>query len=146
MHSGKGQWKPGGSSLQSMPGLFLQWPSKPRCQLRNPVPGLTSSPLTSMFHNQRNPSPVAYFKSSFKAASSGVLPHSSLSGTAHCSQATQIHSCNKREPLDKQLSGLLLFRPPADVLRDLLNYQGGCVTGRGMNTISNQKMNCQVQV
>lgn len=108
--SGKVQWKPGGSSLQRVPGLFLEWPSKPWSQPRNPVPGLTSSPLTLLFHNRRNPSPVAYFKSSSEAAGSGFWPHSSLSGTVYCSQATQIHSCNKKEPLDKQLLVFPLFR------------------------------------
>jgi len=35
---------------------------------------------------------------------------------------------------------------PADVVWGLLHYQDGCVSERGRNTISNQKMNCPVPV
>lgn len=109
LSSGNGQWKPGGSSLQRLPGLFIEWPNKQLFQPRNPVGGLTSWSLTSLFYNRRNLWPIAYFKNSFKAAGNGFWPHPSLSGKVHCSQATQIHSCNEREPLDKQLLGFPLF-------------------------------------
>lgn len=48
--------------------VSLEWPSKNTILIQKLSLWAGFSPLTSLFHHRRNPSPIAYFVSSFKAA------------------------------------------------------------------------------
>lgn len=97
------------------------------------APEKKSSSWTSQFHpylpfqNQRNSSLIAYFKSSFKATGRDFWPHCSLSGTVHCPRATQIHSCNRKETLNKQ-SLVFSVTHTNYLLWGLPHYQDDCTT------------------
>lgn len=126
-------------SVETVSSFFLEWLCKSWFQTRNPVPGPASSTLISLFHNQRNSSLIAYFKSHFKATQSDFWPHCSLPYYEQCIVQRLLRftaAIKKSHSISSSWAFFVIHT--ADKFWGLLHYQDGCITERVVNNITNQ--------